>query len=514
MARPAAPSPWRIACAVVPDFALAIGLRGLPPEERAAPVVLVEPDERARVVAMNAAAAAAGARLEQTASRARSVVAGLHCLPYDAEAQAAAGRRLGEALYGASPMVVPLDDQPGAYWIDARGMRWLGGEPGLATRLRALAADAGHPDLRVGLADAATAARAAAATTSAAEPVRIVPPGGDAEFIGGLPLDALAIDPELRATLRTLGLTTVAELRALPQPALISRFGARGRDALERAGGLDPHRPDGRPPPSLPEAVLALDAPVAQTGHLVFGLRGLADTVAARLVAQGLSATRLALLLALDDRSEHAEQLVPARPVHHPHLIFELVRDRLERGGAADLSSPVTEVRLQVVEATPAAAEQAHLGAAQWDPAALEGALNRLQGRYGEPVVFEPQPRDATRPEKAGAWRPVVEVPLDPPLADPESEPPPAEPAPVRRWLAVPQAVDVRLDRDGLPQAVRWDGGWRTVDARGPERLSGGWWTADPYAREDYRLALADGGILWVGHDARNGTWWVLGWLD
>lgn len=504
----------RLACAWIPDFPLAIGLRGLGDDERAMPVVLVEPDERARVRAMNAAAATAGARLGQTAARARSVVPGLHCLPWEAERQTAAIRRMAETLYGASPMVVPLDDRPGAFWIDARGMRWLGGEPGLAERLRRLAAEAGHPDLRVGIADGATAARAAAMCSTADEPIHIVPPGQDPAFIGTLPLAALALDDGLRTILASLGLTTVAELRALPEPAIISRFGARGRDALERAGGLDPHRPSGRPPAALPEAILALDAPVDQTSHLVFGLRGLADTLSSRLLAQGSSATRIALRLSLDDRREHDETLLPARPVHHPHLIFELVRDRLERGAAADLSSPVVEVRLEVIEAVPITAEQAHLGAANWDPSALEGALNRLQGRYGEPVVFEAEARDDGRHEKAGAWTPVVEVPLGPPLTDPDPPPPTAEPAPVRRRLAVPQPVDVRLDRHGMPQAVRWDGGWRTVDARGPERLSGEWWTGDPYAREDYRLALADGGILWVGRDARTDRWWVLGWLD
>lgn len=504
-------SRYRIACAFVPDFALAVGLRGLPGDERDEPVVLVEPDERARVRALNAAAEAGGARLGQTAARARAVVPGLHCLPWDHKAMLAASRRLAEALYGASPMVVPLDDTPGAFWVDARGMRWMGGEPGLAERLIAFAADAGHDDLRVGIADGATAARAAAAV---ARPVHIVAPGDDGKFLGTLPLDALAIDGELRDVLRSLGLSTVAELRALPEPALISRFGTRGRDALERAGGLDPQRPSGRPPPTLPEVVMALDAPVAETGALVFGLRGLADSLAARLIDGGLSATRLALVLGLDDRSEVRETLVPARPVHHPHLVFELVRDRLERGAAADLRSPVVEVRLQVVEAITAAAEQAHLGASQWDPAALEGALNRLQGRYGEPVVFEPEARDDARPEKAGVWAPVVEVPLGASFQSGEALPPPVAPAPVRRWLSVPQAVEVRLDADGRPQAVRWGGGWRTADARGPERLSGSWWSGSPYAREDYRLALADGGILWVGRDARTDRWWVLGWLD
>lgn len=506
-------SGWRIACAIVPDFALAVGLRGLSAADRAAPAVLIEPGEQARVRVMNAAAEAQGARLGQNASRVRAVVPGVNCLPYDAALLAAESGKLAEALYGASPMVVPVAEAPGAFWIDARGMRWLGGEAGLVERLRALAAEAGHPDLRVGLADGATAARAAAATTTPAQPARVVPADGDAAFLGGLPIEALDIEPELRRTLRSLGLATVDDLRALPPPALISRFGPAARLALERAAGVDLRRPDGRPAPSLPEAVLALDAPVSETGALVFGLRGLADTLASRLIERGLSATRLALVLSLDDRSEVRRDLIPARPVHHPQLVFDLVRDRVERGADGGLDSPVVEVRLQAVEAVSASEEQAHLGAARWDPSALEGALNRLQGKFGEPVVFEAEARDAVRPEDAGVWQPLVEVPLRPPAGgDPEAAPP--EPAPVRRWLAVPQAVDVRLDGDGHPQAVRWGGGWRTVDARGPERLSGDWWTGQPYAREDYRAALAEGGILWLGHDPRTDTWWVLGWLD
>jgi hypothetical protein len=91
-------SRYRIACAFVPDFALAVGLRGLPGDERDEPVVLVEPDERARVRALNAAAEAGGARLGQTAARARAVVPGLHCPALGSQSHARGESAVGRGI--------------------------------------------------------------------------------------------------------------------------------------------------------------------------------------------------------------------------------------------------------------------------------------------------------------------------------------------------------------------------------------------------------------------------------
>lgn len=502
---------WRVGCARVPEFPLTLA-RALHPEvPLQAPLVLIEDKGHlSRVAAADAAARLEGVRVGQAASHARACCAGLVCLDWDPPLQEQTSRALAEKLGVAAPLVVPVEDEPGMFWIDARGMRWLGGEDGLASRVLAAADAAGFKTLRLAIADTAVAARAAVHLPGDAR-VRLVPAGSDAAFMARLPLTALDMDDSMRQALLGLGLTTVAELMKLPASALNDRFGPEGRAALERALGIDARRPSGRPPAALPTISQPLDTPVDSTAPLIFGLRGMIDRLASRLVARGLSATRLDLILHLDDHTEHVEVLEPTRPLHHPRALFELCRERMER---IVVDSPVVELGVAIRTAQPAVPEQAHLGMSRWDAQALEGALNRLHGRFGEAVVFTPIGRDDPRPEAAGVWVVVSEVPLD--LHVTRLDQPPPAPAPVRRALAAPEPLQARFDPEGLPIQVSFEHGWRPVRAHGPERLSGGWWDpAEQYAREDWRLVCLDpaGGVLWASRTP-DGRWWLRGWWD
>ncbi|MCB9550078.1 MAG: DNA polymerase Y family protein [Myxococcales bacterium] len=497
--------PWRVAYLGIPHFALTQALLEHP-EAQGLPVALVaEGTQAAHVAALNQAAAAAGVTLGQTASHARARCPLLCCLPWDATHLADVVARITAALQVLSPLVVPVAEGPGGWWLDARGMRLLGGEPGLVARARALLAELGYPRVHLGVADTASAARALALHPRPPEPP-VIPPGGDAAFLGRLPLEALELEPEVGAVLRQLGVQTVDALRALPAGALESRFGPAGRAAVERALARDARRPRGSLREPLPEAVLVLEQPVDQTGPLIFGLRGLLDPLAARLVAQGLAAQRLALVFSLDDGSERTEVLDPVRPLHHPAGLFELLRDRLER---LTLDSPAVELRVRVLAAQPIVPEQVHLDAGRFDPVALDGALNRLRGRFGEAVVMVPRAVDDHRPEAAGRWEPVVEAPVQQArgAARGEVEPPSA----LHRALATPTPVEVRTDAAGRPTAVRLGGRWRPAQAHGPERLSGRWWEG-AWAREDWRVAVLEQ-VLWISREAEGG--FVLrGWWD
>jgi protein ImuB len=323
-------------------------------------------------------------------------------------------------------------------------------------------------------------------------------------------LRSLAIEEDVRIALEGVGLRTVGELAALPASALEDRFGPAGRAALQRALGVDLRRIDGRPPPALPEAALGLEHPVSTTAPLLFGLRGLLDRIASQLIDRGVSATRVDLRFTLDGAPEQTETLIPARPIHHPRALFELCRDRLE---GLQVDAPVIELTVVICSAQPAVPEQTHLGANRWDARALEGALNRLHGRFGQSVVFTAQGRDDPRPEKAGVWVAVDEVPLD--LRLPDGIQAAAAPAPVRRMFPQPVPLTARFDKQGKPIAIQRGATWRPVSAYGPERLSGGWWDAEPYAREDWRLICFDeeGGVLWASRTP-DGQWWLQGHWD
>lgn len=94
---------------------------------------------------------------------------------------------------------------------------------------------------------------------------------------------------------------------------------------------------------------------------------------------------------------------------------------------------------------------------------------------------------------------------------------PPDLPDLALRLLETPEPVDVEW-RDGTPHAVAWRGRQvPVVQAAGPERLAGDWWTA-PYRRDYWRCLAAEGEFL-IYRDhlpaAEAGArWYLQGWYD
>jgi hypothetical protein len=150
--------------------------------------------------------------------------------------------------------------------LPARGpARFFGGEEAVVSLLF----EAVGEEAAVGVADGLFAAALAARSGL------IVPAGGTADFLGPWSVATLA-RPDLAVTLQRLGVTTLAQLAALPAASISDRFGADAaachavaraesgelaglRDrAIERrlrvARGEDPddRGPDGAPPPSQP----------------------------------------------------------------------------------------------------------------------------------------------------------------------------------------------------------------------------------------------------------------------
>ena len=67
--------------------------------------------------------------------------------------------------------------------------------------------------------------------------VTLIPPGREANRLGGLPVHALETAPELIETLERWGVRTLAELAALPELGFVARFGEEGARLLRLARG-------------------------------------------------------------------------------------------------------------------------------------------------------------------------------------------------------------------------------------------------------------------------------------
>ena len=85
---------------------------------------------------------------------------------------------------------------------------------------------------------------------------------------------------------------------------------------------------------------------------------------------------------------------------------------------------------------------------------------------------------------------------------------------PAARLLESPEPITITTDKRGMPLLMFWRGRRITLErAHGPERLSGEWWQAEPFAREYWRCESDE-----LGQDLllyRNGGGWRLqGWYD
>lgn len=479
-----------------------------------------------RVRAATAAAARHGVRAGMTLPQARAACPDLHVLPWDDSVLARELARASAALLSASPLVTPVPDEPGTWWVGAHGFEGLGGERALATLLLALAR-AWHPRARVALADrCVTAAAATWSTRTAMEPLHVAP-GGDAAYLARVPITLLPMDEELRETLGALGLRTAGALAALDPRDIERRWGAAGLAAWRLAHGDDARRATLAPAEDARVVAHDLPAPVPTMEPVLFIVRAALDRLVRPLAAEGRAVATIAITLTTDGVHPRrtTREVRPAAPVARVTPLFERCRALLD-GWVLD--APVRAVEVRIVQVATATAEQGDLLAPAWrDPAGAEAALARLRAAFGTGAVVRPVVRDSHAPERAGAWEAIDAVVAGPgtntvggaragtppivtgPAPDGARGAPPAA-----RLLDPPEAIGVTTDGAGGPREVRWRGHClRIARAHGPERLSGEWWRAVPFAREYWRCESDAWGQDLLCYRDTTG-WWLQGWDD
>lgn len=428
-----------------------------------------------------------------------------------------ATRQLAVALLAGSPRVAIVD----AGWcrVDARGWDRRGGEPALAETLRQAAEKAGFPAVRIGIADAAVTADAAA-LIGGAPGIRIVAPGRCREFLSPLPLSVLPLSSEFIDTFRALGFRQAGDIAGRDAAELEARFGPDGVRAHRLTHGIDIEVFRALAVPEAPEAALELEPPADTLEPLLFVLRHLLARLCAELKDSGLCAGRLELDLRGRDELETAVA-VPARPTRQERLLYDLCRAALERAAGSEgrLRYPILEVVLRISRTAPPDARQEDLFTRRWrDPMAAAAALSRLSVRLGPGGVVRPAIRSDHRPEARSVWE-SAEIGYGSRVTQGTMHGTDDSPVPVAgvlHLLSDPLPLRVRM-AEGRPVEIRGDfGHHELIAAEGPERLSGDWWK-DPYHREYFRVCTRDAGILWLFREYRpsdDAGWWLHGWWD
>jgi protein ImuB len=228
------------ACLFVPDFPVQAVVR-LEPELRDKAVVALEgAAPLTRVFAANEAARVLGVELGMTKVQAETL--GEMAWRWRSPIQeATAHRALLDCAWTISPRVETKvnggkESLQDTVVLDIAGCEKLFGSPEkIASDLQRVAAKVGF---RTNLAIAENVEAAVCAARGFAG-VTVIVAGEESKKLGTLPVNALPLDAEFLETLARWGIRTCGEFAALPEVAVVERFGQKGRRWQLQARGTE-----------------------------------------------------------------------------------------------------------------------------------------------------------------------------------------------------------------------------------------------------------------------------------
>jgi protein ImuB len=347
----------------------------------------------------------------------------------------------------------------------------------------------------------------------------------------------LAPNPECLAVLARWGLRTLGELAALPPADLSERLGQDGIHWQRLARGEDrgPLVPVLEEEPF--EASLELEWPIEELEPLSFVLSRLLDPLCQRLEHRDRGAAVLHLRLRLVTRDLHLRSLQLPSPMCDPKVLRTLLLLDLESHPAPAGIDAVSVA----IEPTPGRiVQESLLTRALPAPELISTLVARLQALMGEsrcgspvtvdsykpgafamtPFVVEQKSEDrrqkteGRRPDGGRGFSPGghVEAKASTSTPNPESRIPNAclrrfrLPIPARVLIDGNRPISVRTDRPALA-------GGHVHTAAGPWRTSGEWWKKG-WDRDEWEVALSDGGIYRIFEDRDTGRWFVEAVVD
>lgn len=467
-------------CLHFPALALNLVEQGLPGER---PLVIEITQQQRRLVYLaNASARRAGVVPGMTIPTAQGLVDGLTSVARNEAAEHEALQQLGHWAYQFTPHI-QCDGCTSLLLEASHSLRLFQGHTNLARCLSEQLPPGFQPYTLAFCETAQAAALAARAHVPREQPYFLSLPE-----LYGIQVEWLAIEDELAARLRSMGITTLAQLLALPRDALAKRFGPQLVNYLKQLTG---ETPDLLPHWRIPEqfsAQLEFLQEVESTEPLQFPLRNLVSRLSAFLAARQCATTRLVFRWQLRNRQYWPWPVAMSAPVYRSADILPLLQLRLAQ---TRLPAPVTGVQLQVTDLVPLPQGQGDL-LTPWrsDPLSRYQLVDRLKARLGCDGVQGLSCVADHRPEYA--WTAVL-----PGTGEAARHPEQTRPL----WLLrSPQRLKQKKDLPVL------DGQLQLL--KGPERIHCGWWDSRPVNRDYYVARQQSGRQIWIYRDRTDNGWY------
>jgi protein ImuB len=501
----------RLACVDLPAFPLQLLLRRHPEWVSYPAAVVAEDKPQGSILWVNEKAKRLGVLPGLRYAAALSLAAGLHAGEVKpAEIQRAISE-LTRRLMRFTPEVEPAAEEPGVFWLNGVGLKYL--YPSPMKWAHALHADIAAEKFQVSVVAGFTRFGTYAVAKTKKGVTVFTDPTEERRAAHKVPLHRLDLDPDFRDTLFKLGITTVGALLSLPPGGLRERFGLKAHRLYRMAANdlwmpLDPCKPE---EPVKQQRIL--DDPESDTTRLLFLIKQLLHPMLATLAGRTQALAGLWLSFLIEKSSWLKEQIRPAAPTLDSSQIVDLVRLRLE---SMQFSAGITEIGLEA-EACAATVEQLRLFSEgpKRDLDAANRALARLRAEFGDEAVVQAKLKDGHLPEARFAWEPLNRIKLPRRgLNELNDLNGPAPRALVRRIMAKP------IPLPGVPRRTHEDG-WLILGHKygsvdklsGPYVFSGGWWNKE-IQRDYYFAETRRGAIAWVYYDRVRRRWFLQGLIE
>jgi DNA polymerase-4 len=303
-------------------------------------------------------------------------------LPPDPESATHLRELISSALYDLAPTVEVRVE--GVAWLDVSGVV-KPGESIREARRRLRAATGREP--RLGLAPGPFSARLAAGR---ARPGRLVQVDKAKTFLAPLSSRELPLDAEQLERLDLLGLRTLGAVAAIGPRELESQLGRDGRHAVLLARGLEPDVLKPWRPPLFTSAHRQFEEPVEDREALLFVARALCSDLAEELGLRGAGAKHVRVRLTFEEAAPEKREAVVRHPLSSAAELFGLIGSWIKEWQPR---APITELWIELPVLEGAGRRQLRLWAGgDGTSEEVTAALERLQERWGDAVVYQPRP--------------------------------------------------------------------------------------------------------------------------
>lgn len=274
-------------------------------------------------------------------------------------------------------------------FLDVGGLRRLSGTPvAVAARLRREVLERVGLPLTVGVARTKFLAKVA---SGVAKPDGLleVPPAGELAFLHALPIERLwGVGVKTSSKLRDRGLTTVRDVAALPESALVAMLGvASARHLHALAHNRDPRRVEvGRRRRSM-GAQRALGWRSKGEDEIDAALTGLVDRLARRLRAAQRVCRTVVLRMRFDDSERATRSHTLPEATAETVVVLRAARQLLRAATPMIRERGLTLIGVTFTNLDNDEAIQLALPFDRHEPAALDGALDRVRDRFGSAAI-------------------------------------------------------------------------------------------------------------------------------